>query len=73
MEKIRKYIGKIGKGIATTALAGYLALGSIGQARTETSFSTYFDAVERKEETEEKKEEEKLKLRQKSVACCYHV
>ena len=54
MEKIRKYIGKIGKGIATTALAGYLALGSIGQARTETSFSTYFDAVERKEEIEEK-------------------
>jgi len=39
MEKIRKYIGKIGRGIAITALAGCLALGSIGQAKA-ASIST---------------------------------
>jgi len=37
MEKIRKYIGKIGKGIATAALAGYIALGSIGQVKAASS------------------------------------
>ena len=55
MEEIKKYIGKIGKGIATTALAGYLALGSIGQAKAmDPEDIAYFDAVERKEGIEQK-------------------